>query len=152
MTADWSSLVETGEVWVLCINETQYSDPDQKSIGAREVIGSVLLQILSENPLSLPRTEVEEPEMTEEPRFEQPLRSLLLDDIVVSPDHQGKGYGRKLMQFAEDMAREKGCARVRLYTNVKMWENMELYRKWGFREVERRVEEGFERVFYEKSV
>lgn len=44
---------------------------------------------------------------------------LLLDNIAVSPGAQGKGYGRHLLRFAEDEARRRGLAAIRLYTQEK---------------------------------
>ena len=39
-----------------------------------------------------------------------------------------------------------------LYTNAKMRENLALYARLGWREVDRRTESGFERVYFEKTV
>lgn len=39
---------------------------------------------------------------------------LLLDNIAVRPDRQGRGFGRVLIQFAEDEARRLGFAELRL--------------------------------------
>lgn len=78
--------------------------------------------------------------------------SLHIDNLVVQPNAQGRGYGRLLMDFAEQLARERGLRRLQLYTNVKMWENVKLYEKLGFKETERKVEDGFERVYFEKFV
>ena len=44
-------------------------------------------------------------------------------------------------------ARRRGLPEVRLYTNVLMERNIALYAKRGYVETERRVEEGFSRVF-----
>ncbi|HEX7058445.1 MAG TPA: hypothetical protein VF176_01160 [Solirubrobacterales bacterium] len=41
---------------------------------------------------------------------------------------------------------------MRLYTNAKMTENLELYLRLGYREVDRRCELGFERVFLAKRL
>lgn len=43
-----------------------------------------------------------------------------------------------------------GLSEVRLYTNVKMTENLSYYPRRGYREVERRTENGFERVYYSR--
>jgi ribosomal protein S18 acetylase RimI-like enzyme len=56
------------------------------------------------------------------------------------------------MEFAEERARTQGRRSLTLYTNVKMWENLGLYRKLGFVEVGRRVQDGYERVFFEKDI
>ncbi len=77
--------------------------------------------------------------------------SLLLENVAVAPGAQGKGYGRALVAFAEAEARRRGCAQVRLYTNVLMTENLALYRRLGFQETGRVSERGYERVYMAKS-
>jgi GNAT superfamily N-acetyltransferase len=52
---------------------------------------------------------------------------LLLENIAVNPKYQGKGYGGRLMRFSEAEARRMGYRTMRLYTNVKMVENVSLY-------------------------
>jgi ribosomal protein S18 acetylase RimI-like enzyme len=78
--------------------------------------------------------------------------TLEVGSLVVDPTAQGRGYGRILMEFAEERARTQGRRSLTLYTNVKMWENLGLYRKLGFVEVGRRVQDGYERVFFEKDI
>lgn len=75
-----------------------------------------------------------------------------INNLVVDVAAQGKGYGKLLMKFAEDFARQKGRKALELYTNVKMYENTRLYPRLGFEETGRRVEDGFERVYYRKEV
>lgn len=55
-----------------------------------------------------------------------------LENIAVNPLYQGKGIGKALMNFAEDFTIEKGFNELRLYTNVKMEENIEIYKKQGY--------------------
>ncbi|CAD0100039.1 unnamed protein product [Aureobasidium mustum] len=78
--------------------------------------------------------------------------ALQINNLAVSPEAQGKGYGKLLMGFAEDVAKEKGVSKLELYTNVKMVENLVLYKKLGYEEVGRWVEDGFERVFFVKEL
>lgn len=75
-----------------------------------------------------------------------------INNLVVDVSAQGKGYGKLLMRHAEDFARQRGRKALELYTNVKMYENIVLYPKLGFEETGRRVEDGFERVYYRKEV
>lgn len=76
----------------------------------------------------------------------------LLDNIAVRPDGQGKGYGRALLQFAEDHARAAGCSAIVLYTHVLMVENQALYCRIGYVETGRVKEKGFERVYMRKPL
>ncbi|KAJ6446752.1 NmrA family protein [Purpureocillium lavendulum] len=75
-----------------------------------------------------------------------------INNLVVDPAAQGRGYGKTLMRCAEDFARENGRAALELYTNVKMHENFALYAKMGFDEVDRRTEDGYERVYFRKGL
>lgn len=77
---------------------------------------------------------------------------LLLDNIAVSPGAQGKGYGRHLLRFAEDEARRRGLAAIRLYTHEKMTENIGIYRRHGYVETHRAEEIGLKRVFMKKAL
>ncbi|CAM5625656.1 GNAT family N-acetyltransferase [Streptomyces griseorubiginosus] len=77
---------------------------------------------------------------------------LYLDNIAVRPDAQGQGVGGRLLRFVEAHARALGLPEVRLYTNAKMWENQEIYPKFGYEVVERRVDGPFDRVHYRKRL
>ena len=77
---------------------------------------------------------------------------LHLENVAVRPEAQGRGAGRALIDFVEDRARAEGLPAVELYTNAKMTENLALYPALGFRETERRTEDGFDRVFFIKEL
>ena len=77
---------------------------------------------------------------------------LLLDNIAVDRRWQGKGLGRRLMDFAEDEARRRGYSEVRLYTHEKMTENVAMYPRFGYEETGRGTQAGFERVFFRKRL
>ena len=77
---------------------------------------------------------------------------LLLDNIAVHPDRQGRGLGRRLIAFAESEARRLGYAELRLYTHETMIENIALYTRLGFRETGRGQEAGYDRVFMTKPI
>ena len=79
-------------------------------------------------------------------------RALLLDNVAVRPDAQGRGHGRTLIGFAERMARERGLGAIRLYTNEAMTENVALYGRMGFVETHRAEERGFRRVYMTKRL
>jgi ribosomal protein S18 acetylase RimI-like enzyme len=78
--------------------------------------------------------------------------SLLIENVAVEPARQGEGIGRSLLAHAEEEARARGIDAVRLYTNVKMVDNIDLYRRLGYRETRRGGEAGFARVFMEKNL
>ncbi|KAL6807314.1 acyl-CoA N-acyltransferase [Trichoderma sp. SZMC 28013] len=75
-----------------------------------------------------------------------------VNNLVVEPAAQGRGYGRVLMDFAEDVAREKGIGSMALFTNIKMYENIGLYAKLGYAETGRKTEDGYERVYFRKEL
>lgn len=77
---------------------------------------------------------------------------LSIETVAVWPDRQGDGLGRRLIAFAEEKARNRNLSEIRLYTNEKMWENLAFYERLGFEETERRLEEGYRRVFMSKRL
>ena len=77
---------------------------------------------------------------------------LHLENVAVQPALAGCGLGRQLIEHVERTARREGYAAVELYTNVAMTENLTMYPKLGYVETGRRREDGFERVFFRKSV
>ncbi|POX45716.1 GNAT family N-acetyltransferase [Streptomyces sp. Ru71] len=77
---------------------------------------------------------------------------LFLDSIAVHPDAHGTGVGRRLLHFVDAHARALGLPEVRLYTNAMMWENQEIYPKYGYQVVERRVDGPYDRVHYRKRL
>ncbi|MBC2656414.1 GNAT family N-acetyltransferase [Pseudomonas sp. MSSRFD41] len=78
--------------------------------------------------------------------------ALLLDNLAVSPGAQGRGHGRQLLAFAERQALAAGHSCVRLYTNQAMTENIALYRRHGYVETHRAVENGLHRVYMSKPL
>jgi ribosomal protein S18 acetylase RimI-like enzyme len=58
---------------------------------------------------------------------------LLIENVAVSPEYQGRGFGRYLMAHAEQVAASMGQSEIRLYTNKLFSENIELYKKLGYR-------------------
>ncbi|WMN15826.1 GNAT family N-acetyltransferase [Pseudomonas piscis] len=78
--------------------------------------------------------------------------ALLLDNLAVSPEAQGRGHGRQLLAFAERQALAAGHSCVRLYTNQAMTENIALYGRHGYVETHRAVENGLHRVYMSKPL
>jgi ribosomal protein S18 acetylase RimI-like enzyme len=70
--------------------------------------------------------------------LEENTDHLLIYSIAVKPDAQGRGYGRALLDFADQRAIEIGLDEVRLYTNEQMKRNLMLYGRHGFVEVRTR--------------
>ncbi len=77
---------------------------------------------------------------------------LLLDNIAVDPARHGQGIGRRLMEFADAEAIRRHYPELRLYTHEKMTENIALYSRIGWEETGRAEQNGFDRVFFRKSV
>lgn len=75
---------------------------------------------------------------------------LLIDNVAVDPTCHGHGIGRALLQHAEQVAARSDVSELRLYTNAAMAENLTLYPRLGYREVDRRHDDGFDRVFFTK--
>lgn len=57
---------------------------------------------------------------------------LLIENVAVVPDWQGRGYGRLLMAQAEHTAAALGLGAVRLYTNECFAENIRFYGRLGY--------------------
>jgi len=74
-----------------------------------------------------------------------------LENIAVDPDAQGQGTGRGLLAAVEDWLRPQ-TDRYRLYTNIKMTANIDWYGRAGFVETGRYQVNGFDRVYFEKTL
>lgn len=77
---------------------------------------------------------------------------LLIDNVALLPEFQGKGFGKQLIEFAEHYASENNYKEIRLFTNVKMTENIEIYNKLRFLEYLRKEENGYNRVYFKKQL
>ena len=62
---------------------------------------------------------------------------LLIENIAVRPDQQGKGLGELLLSHADEVARGLGFHEIRLYTNAAFASNAAYYAKRGFEEYRR---------------
>lgn len=78
--------------------------------------------------------------------------NLLLDNVAVDPSHHGRGIGRALLDFAEREAVRRGHGEITLYTHEKMTENLAMYPALGWVETGRREQNGYQRVFFRKSL
>lgn len=78
--------------------------------------------------------------------------SLFIENVAVHPGAQGRGYGKRLLLFAEEQARLRGMGTLSLYTNEVMTENLRMYARFGYIETDRRVEDGYRRVYLTKRL
>ena len=78
--------------------------------------------------------------------------AMMLENVAVHPDAAGRGIGRTLIAFCEGEARRAGLPAVTLYTNAAMTGNLALYPRLGYARTGRRTEDGFDRVYFRKSL
>jgi N-acetylglutamate synthase-like GNAT family acetyltransferase len=62
---------------------------------------------------------------------------LLIENIAVRSDQQGKGLGDRLLRHAEALALSLGLAETQLYTNGAFASNLAFYAKRGYQEYRR---------------
>jgi len=77
---------------------------------------------------------------------------LHIENIAVDPMAQRRGYGKRLIAFAEAKARRCKIQAMELYTHQKMTENIAYYPKLGYREIDRHDRDGLPRVFFRKAL
>jgi ribosomal protein S18 acetylase RimI-like enzyme len=132
MGEDYEALVAEGDVFVL-------ADPDVAGavflLADPDAAGAVVGVLVLRPDASAPGDD-----------------ALMIENVAVDPDQQGRGLGRMLLDFAEDQARARGVGEMRLYTHERMTANIELYRRLGWQVYERRESDGFARVFMRKPV
>lgn len=63
--------------------------------------------------------------------IEQPA-DVLVENLAVDPDHQGRGVGKALLDHAATVAIDRGTPVLRLYTNTRFAENLAFYTRRGF--------------------
>jgi ribosomal protein S18 acetylase RimI-like enzyme len=90
--------------------------------------------------------------------FAIPPGSYHVVELHVTPELRGGGVGSALLRHAEELARERGCARINLTTSLAN-PALRLYQRHGYRETGRRTAPGYEamtgspgRVFLEKEL
>lgn len=77
---------------------------------------------------------------------------LLLDNMAVSQCVKGSGFGRILMQFADEYALKLGYRQIRVYTNEAMHENLNFYPHFGYSFCHRAEENGYKRIYFVKNL
>lgn len=58
--------------------------------------------------------------------------SAVVEDVAVDPAHQGRGIGRAMMAHAVSIARDKGCYKLALSSNLKRAKAHAFYDSLGF--------------------
>lgn len=57
---------------------------------------------------------------------------LLIENLAVLPEEQGKGHGLRLLRRAEEIAADLGLKELRLYTNQRFAGNVAFYKRRGY--------------------
>ncbi len=56
----------------------------------------------------------------------------VVEDVVVRSDRQGRGIGRRMMQFARERCRERGCYKMTLSSSLRREAAHRFYETLGF--------------------
>lgn len=57
---------------------------------------------------------------------------ILLEDVVIHPDHRGQGYGTMLLDYVADFAAKKQFKRITLLTDRMSEASQQFFKKHGF--------------------
>jgi len=57
---------------------------------------------------------------------------ILLEDLIILPEHRGRGYGSMLIEFAKKYAKEKDFLRITLLTDKPNARSTGFYKQHGF--------------------
>ncbi|MDP9812753.1 GNAT superfamily N-acetyltransferase [Rhizobium tibeticum] len=71
---------------------------------------------------------------------------LYIGKLAISPDAQGRGIGRRLLAVAEEVARSRALASLRLETRIELVENHRVFVRWGFEKTAENAHPGFTRT------
>lgn len=58
--------------------------------------------------------------------------ALILEDVIIHPDHRGHGFGTLLMNHVINFAREKGFRRITLLTDKSEEDAQRFFQRFGF--------------------
>ena len=70
--------------------------------------------------------------------------------LAVLPRFRRKGAGRQLLDHVDRQGLRAHCRRIIFHTNAQGFENLAYFRGKGLEEIDRRQENGFERVIMER--
>lgn len=57
---------------------------------------------------------------------------ILLEDLVIHPDHRGQGYGTMLVDYVADFAKKKNFKRITLLADKMGADSQNFFKKQGF--------------------
>ena len=57
---------------------------------------------------------------------------ILMEDVIIHPDHRSQGYGSQLMDYVIDFAKKKNFKRITLLTDQISAESQRFFQKCGF--------------------
>ncbi len=57
---------------------------------------------------------------------------ILMEDVIIHPDHRGQGYGSMLLKHVVEFAKQKNFKRITLLTDKISEESQEFFSKNGF--------------------
>jgi N-acetylglutamate synthase-like GNAT family acetyltransferase len=78
---------------------------------------------------------------------------LLIENIAVRPDQQGKGIGDRLLRHVEAVATSLDLREIQLYANAAFISNLAFYAKRGYQEYDRKtMPSGRTAVFMRKTL
>lgn len=72
--------------------------------------------------------------------------SLYIGKLAILPSEQGKGIGKRLLELAETVARQRGLGVLRLETRIELTGNHATFARWGFRKTAENRHAGFDRT------
>ncbi len=75
----------------------------------------------------------------------EPLACLYVGKLAVSPQAQGRGIGRKLLQVAQAEAARLDLPALRLETRIELVGNHATFSAWGFEKTAEKAHPGFQR-------
>ena len=77
---------------------------------------------------------------------------LWIDNVAIDPASQGRGFGRRLLRFADDEARRRGLPAIGLLTNERYTANIAMYERYGYRETHREPHLGTDLIHFRKAL
>lgn len=57
---------------------------------------------------------------------------ILMEDVIIRPEHRGQGYGTRLVRYVKDFAIKKDFRRITLLTDKVSEESQRFFKKNGF--------------------